>query len=479
MLTRSETNETLILKCEETIKSYQDFVDCLDFMEKFPDITYVKLDLQMDENLLAEAMSRFTSLIYFKLNNLLTLQLFNFSNFCFCLITFKIRIHPTLEHFTFQMNENMNSVSARHFADLLNSNSKLTSIAIESLAPREFCDCISFSAIFKSLENNTSLSHLDLGIHSIMNSKQTANDVAAMLKINRSLKSLKLSNIFFATLKQDIKTIFAALAENQTVVSLTLETNNSINHEVINLLEKNTSLIYLHLYPIKNMQVMGFRALLTPNNITPEISRKFEHIINRNINFKICTIYQKYLLLFNLFPKDLVNLIFSSMLVKIGREEIIQLAKTPSYKNRDYLIPPIVEELIDNKINHFKTIYKALYESQSSFFKHWNDLVDTENLSAEAIEQAIEANPNKDSRTAKAWKLAKNYSFEPDYQKLFRKVHQYSHAHSSNCFGLFKQSHNFPHRHLYKNFELQMKQAKQGSRTKIIADIFEASSIRI
>ncbi|MBA2657907.1 MAG: hypothetical protein H0U70_13135 [Tatlockia sp.] len=448
-----------------TIYTYQDFEQSLDLIEKNLELTHLILVLEVDDSLLVAPKARFIEILGQR-SKLQLLHLYNFSNNYLNELVVGSGIlmnHSSIEHFTFRMKDSLDFISIRCLAILISNNSKLISLSVGSWENNDNLE-ISFDFLFSVLILNTNLRHVNLSGNTVILDYESAVKLAAILKKNLTLKSLKLTVLFYNNRDKVYKTIFAGLADNHSLLRLDLDTNVIITPAALSRLAKNTSLIELNL----------------AGEDLSEYSDKIEQIINRNIKLKIWPLYQKYLLWSkdSFFPKDLVNYIFGLMLNKIGIEEILELAATPSYKNGDYLHPPLVQDLRDNKINHFKTIYKALYEGQSSCFKHWNGLVDRVNLTAEAIEQDIKANTNKDSRTAKAWKLANNYSFEADYKNLFRKVHQYSHAHSSNFFGLFKRSHNFPKPHHYQNLETQIKQAEHGSRTKTIADIFEASSIK-
>jgi hypothetical protein len=492
MLTKSEISKPPLLnwempsKCERTIYSQQDFKQAIDFLEKSTNLIHIKLVLQTDDDLVVDSMKLLPILM--KMEKLQSLELFNFSNAYFYLVSKVVMEKSSLAHLTIRMNASMDESSVNCLATLIKSNSKLRSISIGAWEEEDDFSVIKPSPIFKALEQNNCLTHVDLSNNLFASCKKAARDIAAMLKKNKNLKSLNLANPLLGSGYQSVQTILAALAENQILVSLDLSANGSIiNNAVLSQLAKNTSLTYLHLlnYPTgiipdsytqnvwedwdENLDVDN------ENEIPDQTFGKIEQLIKRNIDFKLWSLFQKYLLLTNLaLPDDLLKLIFSLMIAKIGIEELAALFTTSSFKNGDYLNPPVVEEIKDNKINHFKTIYKALYEGQGSCFKHWNSLVDKEDLSAADIEQYIKE--NKNSRTAKAWQLADNYEVEQDYKKLFKKAHQYSLANSSNFFGLFKQSHNFSKG--YNNFATQIKQAEQGSRTRTIVDIFEASSIK-
>jgi hypothetical protein len=467
--------KTLIrpLKFERTIYSQQDFEQVLEYLTKSKNLSHIKLELWEVNNRLFDDLTVQLMVIIMELEHLQSLQLFGFSNDYFVGLSEIVRFHPTLEHFTFRMNDGLTINSTQNLATLIESNSKLRSISIGSMKSQYF-PMIPSSLLFKALEQNTSLTHVDLSNNFIDDEKKATDNIVAMLKINKSLKSLKLTNLFRNDNKA-VQTILSALAENQTLLNLHLDNNSSyVNKPVISELEKNTSLIYLHLLNHPDLELMDmddFNEFLFENDIPSKTLVRIEQIIKRNIDLKLCSLYQNYLLLtkFTL-PADVQKSIFNLLIAKFGIEEIIELSTTSSLKNGDYLDPPVAQEIEDNKIDNFKTIYKALYEGQSSFFKRWNSLVEKVDLTDLDIEQYIKEKP--DSRTAKAWQLADNYTIEEDYRKLFKEVHQYSFANSSNFFGLFKQTHNFSERYGFKD------QPEQGSRTKTIADIFEANSIK-
>ncbi len=108
-----------------------------------------------------------------------------------------------------------------------------------------------------------------------------------------------------------------------------------------------------------------------------------------------------------------------------------------------------------------------------SLFKSWNLLLDKEDLTELEIINYINQNPN--SRSAKAWQLVKNYEKDKDSNKLFKEIHQYSFAHSSSFFGLFKRTQNFSQG--YDDVEHSTMYAEQGSRTRTIERTLTSLSI--
>jgi hypothetical protein len=119
------------------------------------------------------------------------------------------------------------------------------------------------------------------------------------------------------------------------------------------------------------------------------------------------------------------------------------------------------------RIKRFKAIYKALYEGQSSCFKHWNTLVDKENLTVKEIEEYVKFNEH--SRSDKAWVLAND--FRKERAELFEEIHHYAYLNSSSFFGLFRESKNFPDG--YDNLEMKLSQAEKGSRTESISSLLK------
>ena len=134
-----------------------------------------------------------------------------------------------------------------------------------------------------------------------------------------------------------------------------------------------------------------------------------------------------------------------------------------------------------DKIAIFQTIYKALYEGQSSLFKHWNsDLMDPSLNNETAITDYITHNLH--SRTATAWQLTDRFvKGNIDNKGLFKEIHQYAYKNSSSL-GLFKQS---VFTDSYNDLEKRINSAKtgnelKGTRTKAIVDVLDATpSLRL
>ncbi len=463
-----------------------DLEQVLDFIKKSTNLSTLILTFHIDDQLLNEYLPQLRSTLEQK-KNLQSLRLYkkNWNSDLNLLFELSevIKNHLSLENLEIRMYDYLNQEAIDTLATIINSNSKLTSISIGPFGNFDnFVELTSFSSIFKALEQNTNLTHVDLSNNLFLSGEYDASEIAAMLKINKSLRSLCLNNIF-RNKNRAVQIILSALAENQTLVSLNLEANNSyLSYAVINQLKKNRSLIQLHLSNLKAIERMKNLEKLPffeySNDISNRILSGIEKIIERNINLNIQSLYQSYLFLTNNnFPNDLIRSIFLMVMAKFGSKELKILSKTPFFENREYLNPPVVEELEeieDKKIDYFKVIYKALYEGQSSRFKNWNKLVDKVNLSQADIEKYIRKNDN--SRTEKAWQLANDYDFDQDFRKLFKQVHQISFENSSNFFGFFKQNLTFEDG--YKDLENKIIHAKPGSRTKIINEIFDLGSIK-
>ena len=138
--------------------------------------------------------------------------------------------------------------------------------------------------------------------------------------------------------------------------------------------------------------------------------------VKRNIESVFRPLYESYLLLIKMtdecpnFHWDLLRFIFKLMITIFGIEKLTPITKSLYFEGREYAKPlalkrewdeiPIIDQ-IDEKIAHFKTIYKALYEGQSTFFKYCDPWVDKKDLTVSSIEK----NSTKNSRTEKAWEI--------------------------------------------------------------------------
>ncbi|MBA2711919.1 MAG: hypothetical protein H0U57_15180 [Tatlockia sp.] len=473
--------------------SYIDSSDALEnslfFLENTKQLSNIELTFSITDPLINNNLQRL-NLVIQQNKSLKTLQLFNKLDTQIDLLselTDAIINHPKLEVLVVRTSMGLNDVTIPSYVALINSNSVLTNISVGVFNGELFTECsVTGADIFKALESNSNLTSVDLSNNFFPECEETANSIAKMLKTNKTLKSLNLSNLFYTKGNRAVQIILSALAENQTLTSLNLDTNNSyLTLSVINQLRKNFSLTQLHLLNYEDQKEKKEKFCYTmafyyENDISKTVSLGIQHIIERNIDLKISSLYQTYLLLSKIgFPMDLNKYIFTLVLAKIGIENLTKISERPYFLERDYLNPPSVEEIIDqkedHKINYFKTIYKALYAGQSSCFKQWNSLVNKVDLSENDINQYIQINPN--SRTAKAWELANDYVVESDFQKTFKTVHQYSYANSSNFFGLFKRSPTFSDGYYY-GINYQIEHSKPGSRTKTISEILDSGSIK-
>lgn len=130
------------------------------------------------------------------------------------------------------------------------------------------------------------------------------------------------------------------------------------------------------------------------------------------------------------------------------------LAQSSQSLPHDFILNASASQII----NAVEKIYNALYDGQTSFFKGSKKKLNYDEL-------VSYSNTNKDSRTAKAWELARQHypNISADNQELFKSIHQYSYAHSSNFFSLFKQSKNFSSG--YDHINEKISQAADDSRT--------------
>ncbi|MBA3536249.1 MAG: hypothetical protein H0T84_06545 [Tatlockia sp.] len=463
----------------------------LTFLEDSKNFSYIELTLLISDQLLMDNLQRLNLIIEQNksLKTLMLLKKFDTQINLLSELTDSIINHPRLEDLVVKTSMGLNDETIPSFVALINSNRVLRHISVGVSTVEEVfneCSMTACISIFKALENNTNLIDVDFSNNFFPTHDETANAIAKMLKTNKTLKSLKLSNLFSTIENRAVQIILSALAENQTLTSLNLDTNNSyLTLSVINQLRKNFSLTHLHLLNYKNQKApfCNFRdtiAFYYENDISKTVSLGIEHIIERNIDLKISSLYQKYLLLSNTeFPDDLYRYIFKLALAKIGINKLTKFSERPYFLERNYLNPPSVEEIIDpkadHKIDYFKTIYKALYAGQSSCFKKWNSLVNKVDLSENDINHYIQTHPN--SRTAKAWELVNDYVVESDFRQLFKAVHQYSYENSSNFFGLFKRSPTFSDGYYY-DISYKIEHSKPGSRSKAISEVLDLGAIR-
>ncbi|MBA3535935.1 MAG: hypothetical protein H0T84_04910 [Tatlockia sp.] len=475
-------------KIQMHIKTQNDFELALYFIEKAKNPRELELGLREPFEISLTQQEQLGA----KLNQwkgLQSAQLVGFSNTNFISFYEQVMIaNSSIEQLTFRIKGNLNHQSAVLLADLIKNNSKLTSLSIGPTQDftgweRNFYPLSSDDAslIFKALENNKSLIHVDLSGNSMGNIHYEAEDVAKVLKNNIGLRSLNLERTFTEQNQSiAVQTILAAVAENQTLKSLNISYNKALSSIFDNSLihiEKNTSLTEL--------QIFKEERSIFQNYIRQDTCLKIEQIIKRNIKIQTWGLFQNFILLNYMseffLPKEVHNLIFNLTLADLGIVELARVSKSfktdfkPSLQLTNVESPSNIEKkevkILNNKRDNFKTIYKALYEGQSSLslFKSWNSLVDKADLTEAEICNYVKENP--DSRSATAWQLALKYEIKANKNKLFKKTHHYAYTHSSSAFGLFKQSRFSEN---YVNLDTQISQAEQGSRTDTIAGILQS-----
>ena len=217
------------------IRNEQEFAQPLLFIAKANNLIHLQLTVEKD---LAEQIAPELGLILTQMNSLQQLRLFGFSNTSFGLLYQIILTHPTLEHLTFRMDDSLNDYSANFLVFLIQS-SKLRSLSIgASRIDDNYSQMNPPYLIFPALKQNTSLTHIDLSNNCFENWSQTAAGVVGVLKQNKCLKSINLSNVFRAT-NGAAQIILTALEENKTVVSLDLSSNRAnISDEIVGQIEK-------------------------------------------------------------------------------------------------------------------------------------------------------------------------------------------------------------------------------------------------
>jgi hypothetical protein len=474
-------------KIKMHIKTQNDFEQALYFIEKSKNPRELELRLYEPCEISQTQQEQLVAKLN-QLKGLQAVQLAGFSNINFISFYNQVLIgNSSIKQLTFRIKGNLNHQSAVLLADLIKNNSKLTSLSIgptqgfigrgRNLNPLSSDDTY---LIFKALENNRSLIHVDLSGNTFGNIQYDAEDIAKVLKNNICLKSLNLEQAFNSDQYQSIavQTVLAAVAENQTLRSLNISYNKALSSIFDNsliLLEKNTSLTEL--------QILKKERSILQNYLHQDTCFKIEQIIKRNIKLHSWGLFQNYILLNYMsdfvLPKEVHNLIFNLTLADLGIEELARVSKTfttdfkPSLQLTNVESTSNIEKkevkILSNKIDNFKTIYKALYEGQSSLFKSWNSLADKADLTEAEICTYVKENPN--SRSATAWQLALKYEIKADKDKLFKKTHHYAYSQSSSVFGLFKQSRFSEN---YVNLDTQISQAEQGSRTDTIAGILQS-----
>ncbi len=458
------------------------------FLENTKNLSSITLTFYISDPLLNDNLQRL-NLVIEQNKSLKTLELYNEfdTSIDFVLeLTDSLKNHPNLEELVVRNSMGLNDDTIPSLVDVINSNRALRYISVGVLKVTQVkyaCSKTACFSLFNALRSNRNLISVNFCRNFFPASDETANAIAKMLKTNKTLKSLNLSNCFSTINNKAVQIILSALAENQTLTKLNLYGNYSyLTMPVISQLKKNFSLTCLDLSDFSHNYrdySWGSRLSNGSNNKVPEtLSLGIEQILERNINRKISFLYQNLLLLTSFgLPQELKNYIFILMLLTFEYGLVSKISEKSLFENKDYINPPVVEEMVeqeaDPKIDYFKTIYKALYVGQSSCFKNWNYLVDKVDLSEIDINHYIQNHPN--SRTAKAWELADDYVNQRNFRQLFKTVHQYSYANSSNFFGLFKRSSTFSngyHDNSYHN-------SKPGSRTEAISEVLDLGAIRL
>jgi uncharacterized protein YbaP (TraB family) len=137
---------------------------------------------------------------------------------------------------------------------------------------------------------------------------------------------------------------------------------------------------------------------------------------------------------------------------------------------RYYPIAGSIEDV--QKVAAFRTIYTALYMSQSSFFKKRGFFPNDEMIVS--LEQIKEyTSENKNTRSYKAWELAETHykNVSSSNSELLKSICKESYAKSSSFFGLFRQTKTN-----LDNAE-RVADASPETRTGIVRDILNGSSI--
>ncbi|MBA3536757.1 MAG: hypothetical protein H0T84_09135 [Tatlockia sp.] len=472
------------------IRTQDDFEQALLCIAKSKNLTYLELELEDNFNVSRKKLVQLATFLK-QLKNLQILKLFGFTNIDFAWLGNFI-LNSSIEQLFVRTREDLDQNSAGLLTAFINNNSKMTFISMGPL--KKLSDqgirlnkllVKDVSLIFKALENNKSLTHVDLSGNYFDTTEGTSDAIAKVLKNNTRLKSLNLAGI--SLFKPDA--ILAALAENKTLKSLDISSDKLYRRfnifsdiefcSLLTLLKKNISLTRLKILPQDITSTSHLRSLENyedylfgnSNQRVIYFCLEIEKILTRNIQLQTWRLYQGFIFLHHLLPKDVINLIFNLALSDFEMEELTRFSTT--FANNSYHKPFPLQlnekkehKYIGNKVDNFKTIYKALYKGQSSLFKSWNSLVDKDELTEAEIDNYVKTNPN--SRSAKAWQLAIRHESRLDKNKLFKQIHTYAYAHSSSFFGLFKQSRFSK---TYFHLHSQISQAERGSRTCTIADL--------
>ncbi len=240
--------------------------------------------------------------------------------------------------------------------DLINSNSVLRNLSVGVSNAEQInnvCSKTACFSIFKALESNTNLISVNFSNNFFPAHNETANAIAKMLKTNKKLKSLWLLNLFTTKDNKAVPIILSALAENQTLTTLNLNSNSTyLTFPLIYQLRKNTSLTELYLSIDPNNYGENFWATRPcyENKTPKKVLLALEQILERNINRKISSLYQNLLLVNSLgLPNELNHHIFPFMLLTFQLGEFSKISEKSLSKNRDYFNPPVVEVTWSNR----------------------------------------------------------------------------------------------------------------------------------
>ena len=458
----------------------------LDFLEKLPTLTHLGLCIYLPIS--AEQLKRFLEILN-KNDKLKELNVVGFSKENNLYLGYEVLLHhPSIEKLMLGVRDYIDCQTGEMINALIQDNLNLISFTVRPhsyyLKNKKPLSVNFLTSLCETLENNQNLKHLYLDNNVMEENEKTGEIVATMIKKNKCLKSLSLAGCFPNSPNSVLQPIFSALTENETLLSLDIRFNKAtIPSGFLIDFAKNTSLIRLitvtYLSTVEQAyNTRRYRHSLLSQSTENRLSFKnhlmIQQVLDRNRSLQF---YKKYLLLLSIadghftLPIELVNFIYLLLIINENLAHVSAAVKAGSYLNL-VQTPIDIERCQQIKISYVKTIYQALYQGQSScsWFKHWNPLMENEGLAElEEIINYIEKNPK--SRTEKAWKLANKYVDDYDEKKLFIKVHKYSLAHSSNIFGIFKRSQNFPNG--YFNLEHQIVNAEEGSRTATIAAILK------
>jgi hypothetical protein len=184
------------------------------------------------------------------------------------------------------------------------------------------------SNLGQALEDNKTLTHLDLSCNKL----KDLTLIARIIRNNTCLKTINLSGNNFSNDREAVYLLLKAIGTNITLESLNLNSNTIEFPDNANLmLEKNKSLTSFEILKF-------FRDDMDPgksddyrleNRISDETYLAIQLLLERNFAQKN---YQNYQLLCqigqaNHLPKELITLIATASLAKLGSYEIKRIAK--------------------------------------------------------------------------------------------------------------------------------------------------------